>query len=92
VRAFPRPSVAAPDPATKLAVRACHASIASAAKRLGAVDVDVSEAGPTSRLARGRLVAPVDARVTYARAGVRQVRQARVACHLNGGAQVIALR
>jgi hypothetical protein len=92
VRAFPRPSAATPHPATKLAIRACHSSIAAAAKPLGAIDVDVSEAGPTSRLPRGRLVAPVNARVTYARAGVRQVRQARVACHLNEGSQVIALR
>jgi len=92
VRALPRPPITAPDRVSKVALGACRGSIAAAARRLGAIDVTVSDAGPANRLSRGRLVAPIYARVTYARAGAKQVRQARVACHLDETAKVVALR
>ena len=92
VRALPRPPIGAPDRTSNVALGPCRTSIAAAARRLGAIDVTVSDAGPANRLPRGRLVAPIYARVTYARGGAKQVRQARVACHLDEDAKVIALR
>ena len=91
MRSLSPPRIAA-DRASKRTLGACGASIAAAAQRYGAVDVDVYEGGRTVRSPRGGFVAPIHARVTYARGGVRQIRQARVSCQLNGAAKVVALR
>ncbi|MBD2745408.1 hypothetical protein IC232_01760 [Microvirga sp. BT688] len=73
-------------------IELCRTSIAAAAVRYGAIRVDAAGAGRTSRLAHGGLMAPLQVRVVYARASVRQVRQSRVACQLNSAGAVVALR
>src|SRR5215211_6653634 len=59
VRALPRPPIGAPDRTSNVALGPCRTSIAAAARRLGAIDVTVSDAGPANRLPLGRLVAPI---------------------------------
>jgi hypothetical protein len=73
-------------------VQACRASIVTAARPYGAVQVDAAGAGQASRTPDGGLTAPVDVRVVYARANARQVRESRVACRLDAAGTVVALR
>jgi hypothetical protein len=73
-------------------VELCRTSIAAAALRYGAIQVDAEGAGLTSRLPGGGLMAPLQVSVVYARANARQVRQSRVACRLNAAGSVVALR
>jgi hypothetical protein len=73
-------------------VEACRTSIATAALPYGAMRVEAVGAGRASRTQDGGLTAPLEVRVTYARASARQVRQSRVACQLNAAGTVVALR
>ncbi|MDP8918800.1 MAG: hypothetical protein M3O00_07900 [Pseudomonadota bacterium] len=73
-------------------VQACRASIVTASRPYGAVQVDAAGAGQASRTQDGGITAPVDVRVVYARANARQVRQSRVACRLDAAGTVVALR
>jgi hypothetical protein len=83
----PRPVVRRSAEATK-----CAAVLEARARELGAVNVKVSSAGSEVRGRDGARVLPVNARIEYARKGQRQVRQARVGCHVNTEGQVVELR
>ncbi len=72
-------------------VQACGATITKAARSKGAVRVAVAQAGPSRGGKQNAVVAPLSVEVVYARQGKTQVRQARVACHLNARGQVVAL-
>jgi hypothetical protein len=73
-------------------VEACHTSITAAALPYGAMRVEAVGAGRASRTRDGGLTAPLEVRVTYARANARQVRQSHVACQLDAAGAVVALR
>jgi hypothetical protein len=83
----PRPIVRRSAEATK-----CAEVLEARARELGAVDVKVSSAGSEVRGRDGGKVLPVNARIEYARKGLRQVRQARVGCRVNTEGQVVELR
>jgi hypothetical protein len=83
----PRPVVRRSAEATK-----CAAVLEARARELGAIDVKVSSAGSEVRGRDGARVLPVNARIEYARKGLRQVRQARVGCRVNTEGQVVELR
>ncbi len=70
----------------------CAEAIERQARQFGAVDVKVSSAGSEVRGRDGAIVLPVNARIEYARKGLRQVRQARVGCRVNTDGQVVELR
>jgi hypothetical protein len=70
----------------------CAAALEARARELGAVDVKVSRAGSEVRGRDGGTVLPINARVEYARKGLRHVRQARVGCRVNIDGQVVELR
>jgi hypothetical protein len=70
----------------------CAEAIETQARQLGAIDVKVSRAGSEVRGRDGARVLPVNARIEYARKGLRQVRQARVGCRVNPEGQVVELR
>jgi hypothetical protein len=70
----------------------CRDAIAAVSRRHGSVAVRVATAGAVERTAGGGISAPLNARIEYARRGKTQVRQARVACQINGAGQVVAFR
>jgi hypothetical protein len=89
-----RPSARRPEPAGRASsaqIESCRRQIASSSRPLGAVAVQATSAGPAVRDRNGALLVPLDARIEYARNGMRQVRQARVNCQVRGG-QVVAFR
>jgi hypothetical protein len=88
-RVLPRPS---PVVRTSAEITKCGEAIETRARRFGAVDVKVSSAGSEVRGRDGAIVLPVDARIEYARKGLRQVRRARVGCRMNTDGQVVELR
>jgi len=73
-------------------VQVCRAAIATAALPFGAIRVDTVSAGRAVRMPDGGLTAPIEARIVYARASARQIRQSRVACRMNAAGTVVALR
>ena len=74
--------------ASSRAFAKCGNILEARARPLGAVDVSVSSAGGEVRARDGWVVLPIDARIEYARNGMRQVRQARVTCRMNTDGQV----
>jgi hypothetical protein len=88
-RVSPRPS---PVLRTSAEITKCGEAIETRVRPFGAVDVKVSSAGSQVRSRDGAIVLPVDARIEYARKGLRQVRRARVGCHMNTDGQVVELR
>jgi hypothetical protein len=70
----------------------CAEVLEARARELGAIDVKVSSAGSEVRGRDGARVLPVNARIEYARNGLRQVRQAQVGCRVNTEGQVVELR
>ena len=71
-------------------MRACREAISSAAARFGAVRVSAVSAGPVDQ-GRNGLTAPIDVRISYARQGKIEVRQARVGCRLDALGGVAAV-
>jgi hypothetical protein len=89
-----RPSARRQEPAGRASsaqIESCRRQIASSSRPLGAVAVQATSAGPTIRDRNGALLVPLNARIEYARNGMRQVRQARVNCQVRDG-QVVAFR
>ena len=78
--------------APSAAVARCGGYLAARARPLGSEEVSVSSAGPELRSSDGAIVLPINARVEYARNGMRQVRQARVTCRVNSDGTVAGLR
>jgi hypothetical protein len=74
------------------AIRACRDRIASLSQPYGAIRVEAAGAGRLAQRRRGLTEAPIWARILYRRAGLTQVRQARVTCQLDAGGQVLAVR
>jgi len=80
-------------PGTPLsAIRACRDRIASLSQPYGAIRVEAAGAGPIAQRRRGLTEAAIWARILYRRAGLTQVRQARVTCQLDARGQVLAVR
>ena len=80
-------------PGTPLsAIRACRDRIASLSQPYGAIRVEAAGAGRLAQRRRGLTEAPIWARILYRRAGLTQVRQARVTCQLDARGQVLAVR
>jgi hypothetical protein len=73
-------------------VQNCRTSIVMAALPYGVVRVDAASAGRLNRTRDGRILAPIEVRVIYARANTSQTRQSRVACELDADGAVVALR
>jgi hypothetical protein len=74
------------------AIRACRDRIASLSQPYGAIRVEAAGAGRLAQRGRGLTEAPIWARILYRRAGLTQVRQARVTCQIDAGGQVLAVR
>jgi hypothetical protein len=72
-------------------VRACREAIELAAIPFGVVNVRATSAGPSRRLSRGAVSAPIAVRIHYARQGGAEIRQARIRCHLDAAGRVIGL-
>ena len=72
-------------------VRVCRQAIASAARPLGAVNVQAASAGPLSRQGRGALIAPLHVRIDYESQHGIELRQARIRCHLDVAGRVIGV-
>jgi hypothetical protein len=72
-------------------VQACWRSLAAAAAPYGAIRLDAASAGQATQGPRGDIVAPLEARVLYARGSAREIRQSRVTCRVNARGQVMAL-
>jgi hypothetical protein len=89
-----RVSTQRPSPVVRRSAEAtkCAEVLEARARELGAIDVKVSRAGSEVRGRDGGKVLPVNARIEYARKGLRQVRQARVGCRVNTEGQVVELR
>jgi hypothetical protein len=64
-------------------VQACRQGIVAAARPYGVVRVDAASAGAARRGPGGDLIAPVEMRMVYARAGGYEARQARVTCRID---------
>ena len=80
-------------PGTPLsAIRACRDRIASLSQPYRAIRVEAAGAGRLAQRRRGLTEAAIWARILYRRAGLTQVRQARVTCQLDARGQVLAVR
>jgi len=86
----PQTSLKAKPGTPPAVVGACRGAILSAATPLGAVRVSAVSAGPL-RQRRGALAAPIQVRITYARHGSIEVRQAKVSCRLDAFGSVTAV-
>jgi hypothetical protein len=73
-------------------VQVCWQSLAAAAGPYGAIRLEAASAGQVTQGPRGDILAPLEARVLYARGSAREVRQSRVTCRLNARGQVMALQ
>ncbi len=80
-------------PGTSLAiVSACRNSLIEASRPYGVVRVDAASAGRPRTGRKGAIVAPIEARIAYARSDRMQVRQSRIICHLSASGEVMAIR
>ena len=61
-------------------VRACRATVAQAARKLGAREIEAVSAGRERRTATGNFVAPVKFRITYRRQKIYEVRLNTLSC------------
>jgi hypothetical protein len=86
----PGPLVPVPGVADET-VEACRQAIAAAAAPYGATRVEAVSAGAVSQLPEGVMEAPIEARIVYEQSADAQVRQARVACRLDGEGGVVGL-
>jgi hypothetical protein len=71
------------------AVESCSRSLAAASRPYGGLSVSASPAGPAVRGGDGSVTVPLHTRVEYAGSPERS---ARVACRLDAGGRVVALR
>ena len=75
-----------------VAVRACRETLVAAAEPYRATRVEAAAAGPARWASQGIMTVPIDARVTYARGQVSEVKQGRVTCWLNNRGIVTELK
>ena len=90
-RAADAPARAAPSAGTAgaRAVETCGRSLVEASRPYGGLSVSAAPTGPAIRAEDGSVTVPLDARVAYAGSPARR---ARVACRLDAGGRVVALR
>jgi hypothetical protein len=72
-------------------VTGCRNGIIQAAMPYGPVQVDAVSAGTMQPRANGGAIAPLVVRIVYDRQGGYEVREAKVACHVDQQGTVIAL-
>lgn len=70
-------------------VKACRATVARAARKLGAREVEAVSAGRERRTATGNFVAPVQFRITYRRQKIYEVRLSSLNCIVSPGGKLI---
>ena len=77
---------------TGLIVSACRSSLVDAGRAHGIIWVDAASAGRVRVSRNGAVAAPIEARLTYERAGSVRTKQSLLICHLSPQGTVIALR
>lgn len=70
-------------------VEACREVVLSEAAKIGAREVEAVSAGPHRRDAKGRYVGPVHMRITYARLGGYEVREATMTCLVDRNGKIV---
>lgn len=76
-------------PGPNRTVDACRDVVRSEASKVGAKEVEAVSAGPQRRDRLGRFIAPVQMRITYARLGEYEVREARLMCIVDGRGKIV---
>lgn len=70
-------------------VEACRSVVQSEATKIGARDVEAVSAGAHRRNSKGQYVAPVHMRITYARLGGYEVRDALLTCIVDAKGKIV---